>query len=397
MTPSTHRTIIGSLNEVSSEAWNSLAGTQVPFLRHEFLSALEKHHCVGESTGWIPQHVLIYENETLLGAMPQYLKTNSYGELVFDWAWAEAYQRSGLDYYPKLVVAIPFTPATGPRLLISPTADREAIAAQLIQASLEHAKNLRLSSVHVLFPDEENRQQLKQQGLLMRLGCQFHWHNLPGDQHYCDFDDYLAYLTSSKRKKIRRERRIVRESGVTLHRLPGNELSDEQWQSVHRHYCSTFDRLSGYATLSLDFFREISQTMPQQLIVILAKHRGDTVASAICYRDNTTLYGRHWGCDAHFQNLHFEACYYQGLEYCIEHKLQHFDPGAQGEHKISRGFLPTPTWSAHWIADPQFRLAIEDFLQRETLGMQHYIETLGEHSPFKQAQPDTANTDATNR
>lgn len=380
---SSHSIIIGSLSEVSSNAWNSLSGTNTPFLCHEFLSALEKHHCVGESAGWIPQHALIYENETLLGAVPQYVKTNSYGEMVFDWAWAEAYQRSGLNYYPKLVSAIPYTPATGPRLLISPSADKETIAAQLIQTSLEYAKKLKLSSVHYLFPNEENRQQLQQQGLMMRLGCQFHWNNLSGEQHYRDFDDYLDHFTSSKRKKIRRERRQVAETGVTLQRLYGHELSGEQWQSVHRHYCSTFDRLSGYATMSLSFFREISQTMPQQLIVILAEHEGRTVASAICYRDDTTLYGRHWGCDAHFQNLHFEACYYQGLEYCIEHKLQRFDPGAQGEHKISRGFLPTPTWSAHWIADPTFKDAIDDFLQRETVGMQHYINELNEHSPFK--------------
>ena len=384
-----HSIIIDSLNDVSSEAWNALLGTHIPFLRHEFLSALEKHHCVGEATGWIPQHILLYEGETLLGATPQYLKTNSYGELVFDWAWAEAYQRSGLNYYPKLVTAIPYTPATGPRLLIAPNGarekeERDKIATQLIQAALEHAKKLKLSSVHWLFPHEQDMQQLKQQGLLIRLGCQFHWNNLPGEQRYRDFDDYLDHFTSSKRKKIRRERRQVSESGVTLQRLQGNELSDAQWQSVHRHYCSTFDRLSGYATLSLDFFRDISQTMPQQLIVIVAEHKGNTVASAICFRDDNTLYGRHWGCDAHFQNLHFEACYYQGLEYCIEHKLQRFDPGAQGEHKISRGFLPTPTWSAHWIADPQFRAAIAEFLQRETPGMQHYIQALSEHSPFKQ-------------
>ncbi len=378
-----HSTIIGSLLEVSSDAWNSLQGTQVPFLRHEFLSALETHHCVGEASGWIPQHILVHEGETLLGAMPQYLKTNSYGELVFDSAWADAYQRSGLNYYPKLVAAIPYTPASGPRLLISPDADRNEVAPQLIQATLEHAKQQHFSSVHCLFPDAEDLAQLKQQGLLIRLGCQFHWHNLPGDQHYRDFDDYLEHFTSSKRKKIRRERRRVTEAGVTLQRLYGHQLSDAQWQSVYRHYCSTFDRLSGYATLSLSFFREISHTLPQQLIIMLAEYQDNTVASAICFRDETTLYGRHWGCDAHFQNLHFEACYYQGLEYCIEHQLQRFDPGAQGEHKISRGFLPTPTWSAHWIANPEFRQAIDDFLRRETLGMQHYIESLGEHSPFK--------------
>ncbi|HHI93405.1 MAG TPA: N-acetyltransferase [Gammaproteobacteria bacterium] len=378
-----HSTIIGSLDEVSSHQWNALDGTQAPFLRHEFLSALEKHQCVGEATGWTPQHILLYEDKKLLGAVPQYLKTNSYGELVFDWAWAEAYQRNGLDYYPKLVVAIPYTPASGPRLLITPDADRDKISAQLIQCALEHARQYNVSSQHWLFPHQNDLQQLTQQGLLPRLGCQFHWHNLPGNDSYRDFDDYLERFTSSKRKKIRRERRTVAEAGITLQRLYGNELSDTQWQTVHRHYRSTFDRLSGYATLSLDFFHEISRTLPQQLIIVLAEQHGNTVASAICFRDDTTLYGRHWGCDAHFQNLHFEACYYQGLEYCIEHRLQCFDPGAQGEHKISRGFLPTATWSAHWIANPQFRTAIADFLQQETQGVQHYIDSLHKHSPYK--------------
>jgi len=240
-----------------------------------------------------------------------------------------------------------------------------------------------VSSLHCLFPHQDDLQQLTRQGLLARPSCQFHWQNLPGNENYRDFDDYLDRFTSRKRKKIRRERRAVTEAGITLQRLYGNELNDKQWQTVHRHYCSTFDRLSGYATLNLDFFREISRTLPQQLVIILAEHQGNTVASAICFRDDTTLYGRHWGCDTHFQNLHFETCYYQGLEYCIENRLQYFDPGAQGEHKISRGFLPTTTWSAHWIAEPRFRAAIADFLRRETLGIQHYIASLHAHLPFK--------------
>jgi uncharacterized protein len=384
-----HSTIIGSLSEVSSDAWNSLQGTHVPFLSHAFLSALERHHCVGEVSGWVPQHILLYENNTLIGAIPQYLKYNSYGELVFDWAWADAYQRSGLNYYPKLVVAIPYTPASGPRLLIAPHVNRDKISAQLIQCAQENVRQHKVSSLHWLFPHEDDLQQLTRQGLLPRLGCQFHWQNLAGNETYRDFDDYLDHFTSSKRKKIRRERRAVTEAGITLQRLYGHQLSDEQWKTVHRHYCSTFDRLSGYATLSLAFFRDISRTLKDQLLVILAQHKGNTVASAICFRDDTTLYGRHWGCDAHFQNLHFEACYYQGLEYCIEHKLQRFDPGAQGEHKISRGFLPTATWSAHWITNPQFRAAIADFLQHETRGMQQYIDTLHEHSPFKQRSAES--------
>jgi predicted N-acyltransferase len=378
-----HSNIIGSLSEVCSRDWNRLTGTEVPFLRHEFLSALERHHAVGESTGWLPQHILLFEDERLVAALPQYLKTNSYGELVFDWAWADAYQRSGLHYYPKLVVAVPFTPATGPRLLTDPQGDGADLKRQLIELALQHTQQLQVSSLHCLFPQAEDLEALKQQGLLPRLGCQFHWHN----EGYRDFDDYLDHFRSSKRKKIRQERRQVASAGVSLQRLYGHELSEEQWRAVHRHYVSTFERLGGYATLSLEFFLELSQTLPQQLIVMLAQHQGRPVASAICFRDEETLYGRHWGCDQQFQQLHFEACYYQGLEYCIEHGLRRFDPGAQGEHKISRGFLPTATWSAHWIAEPQFRRAIEDFLHRETAGMQHYIDSLSEHSPFKRLTP----------
>jgi predicted N-acyltransferase len=375
--------VIDNLLTVPAEEWNALVGTDIPFLSHEFLSALERHHCVGDAAGWTPQHLLLYDKvnnqDQLIGAVPQYLKTNSYGELVFDWAWADAYHRSGRHYYPKLVVAIPYTPATGPRILIHPDADQDNVADMLIEHALDHAKTSGVSSLHWLFPNDRDIQRLKDHGLMPRLGCQFHWHN----EGYRDFDDYLGHFTSKNRKKIKRERRQVVESGVVLSRLHGDELTDRQWQAVHRHYTSTYDRLGGYATLSLDFFQELAQTMPGQLVIILAEYDQRPVASAICFRDDHSLYGRNWGCDRRFQNLHFEACYYQGLEYCIEQGLARFDPGAQGEHKISRGFLPTATWSAHWIADPDFRRAIDDYLKRETLGMQDYIKELGEHSPFK--------------
>jgi len=388
--------VIDNLQSVPAEEWNALAGTDIPFLSHEFLSALERHHCVGAAAGWTPQHLLLYDagsndsgsnvrdnREKLVGAVPQYLKTNSYGELVFDWAWADAYHRSGRHYYPKLVVAIPYTPATGPRILIHPDADPDAVANALIEHALENAKTSGVSSLHWLFPNDRDLQRLKDHGLMPRLGCQFHWHNSSQNGGYRDFDDYLERFTSKNRKKIKRERRQVIESGVVLSRLHGDEITEEQLQAVHRHYTSTFDRKGGYATLSLGFFQELAQTMPRQMVIILAEYDKRPVASAICFRDDHSLYGRHWGCDRRFQNLHFEACYYQGLEYCIEHGLSRFDPGAQGEHKISRGFLPTATWSAHWIADPDFRQAIADYLGRETLGMQDYIQELGEHSPFK--------------
>ncbi len=372
-------TIIDNISEVCGEDWDALSGTGQPFLCHAFLDALERHDGVGRHWGWLPRHLLLHDGERLVGAMPQYLKTNSYGELVFDWDWAEAYQRNSLAYYPKLVAAVPYTPATGARLLIAADTDREAIARALIEAAISHAKTINVSSLHWLFPNKIDRNTLAAQGLLIRTGCQFHWHN----QGYSDFEHYLDHFTSAKRKNIRRERRRVQESGISIRQFYGEQLSETQWQAVHRHYASTFARLSGYATLSLAFFRDISQRLPGQIVIFLAEQEGRPVASAICLRDKHSLYGRHWGCDKHFDNLHFELCYYQGLDYCIRHGLQRFDPGAQGEHKISRGFLPTATWSAHWIAHPEFRSAIADFLQHETRGIQDYIETLGEHTPFK--------------
>lgn len=372
--------MLDAIDDIPASQWNALVGTEVPFLRHEFLAALERHHCVGAASGWIAQHLTLHGADgQLLGAVPQYLKTNGYGELVFDWAWESAYERSGLPYYPKLVVAIPYTPATGPRLLLRPEADHKQVVDALITHAIAHAQQLQVSSLHWLFPHGQDLDRLTAHGLLPRLGCQFHWHN----QNYRDFDDFLARFTSSKRKKIRHERRSVAESGLVIRRLTGNELSATQWQAVHRHYRSTFDRRWGHATLTLEFFHEVSRTLGDRLIVMLAEQAGAPVASAICWRDATTLYGRHWGCDAYFDNLHFELCYYQGLDYCIEHGLARFDPGAQGEHKISRGFLPTPTWSAHWIADARFRAAIADFLQRETPAMREHIRGLGEHSPFR--------------
>ena len=371
-----------SLEDIPAEHWNALVDVDNPFARHEFLIALERHQAVGEKFGWLPQYITAYKNDDLLGAVPMYLKDNSYGEFVFDWDWADAWQRSGLEYYPKLVVAIPYTPATGRRLLLRNEKD-EQTADALIDAATTHAQHLNLSSLHWLFTDKTDTQRFQQHpDYRLRLACQFHWQN----QDYKNFDDYLSCLTSKKRKLIKRERRQVRDQNINLEILHGHEVSDEQWQIFHAFYCSTFDKKSGYATLSLSFFQELSKTMPDNIVLVMAKHQGEYVASAFNIRGKNVLYGRHWGCSEDFHSLHFEACYYQGLDYCITHRLQRFEPGAQGEHKISRGFLPTPTWSAHWIAHPQFRQAIKQFLQRETIDMQHYIKELAQHSPFKARQ-----------
>ena len=376
-------TIVGAIKEIGADEWNALAGLENPFVRYEFLSALETHHCVGERFGWIPQHITLRnDKQKLIGAVPLYLKDNSYGEFVFDWGWADAYQRSGMDYYPKLVVAMPYTPATGPRLLIAKDQDYQTIASTLIEASVQHAKNLNVSSLHWLFTNEQDTQQLTRHGFMQRLGCQFHWSN----QNYESFDHYLQTLTRGKRKNINRERRHVKDTNVKLEILNGHEATEQHWHIFHRYYETTFKKLGGYATLSTGFFQEVASTMPDSIVLVMAKLDNQYIAAALSFRGTDTLYGRHWGCEKEINSLHFEACYYyQGIEYCINHDLKRFEPGAQGEHKIARGFLPTPTYSAHWIANPMFKNAIREFLDHETNGMQHYIEQLEQHSPFKQA------------
>ncbi|KPJ95113.1 MAG: hypothetical protein AMJ53_03550 [Gammaproteobacteria bacterium SG8_11] len=373
-------TIIDQIDAIDPQQWNRLSIDGNPFLRHEFLAALEHHQCVGERYGWIPQHVVaVAANGQLLGAMPLYLKDNSYGEFVFDWGWADAYHRAGLAYYPKLVTAIPYTPATGPRLLIAPNAPWDQVANALIDKALELAASMKVSSLHWLFTNAQDSYHLEQKDLLTRMGCQFHWHN----HNYEDFDEFLAQLSSRKRKQIKRERRHVSDAQITLKVLHGNEISEAQLHQFHRHYHGTFYRLGGYATLSEAFFAEISQTMTENVVFVLAHYNKQHVASAFCVRGKDTLYGRHWGCDADFNSLHFEACYYQGIDYCIRHGLKHFEPGAQGEHKVSRGFVPTATYSHHWIENEQFRPIIAEFLQREQQGVRHYMESLNEHLPYR--------------
>lgn len=381
-------TVTGGIDEVSADAWNRLVGERNPFLRHEFLAALEHNGCL-EPYGWKPMHLAVRRDGRLVGASPLYLKDNSYGELVFDHSWAAAYQRHGLDYYPKLVSAVPYTPVTGPRLLAAPGEDRAAVAASLIGGAISLANRLKLSSVHWLFPDEADQRLAAAQGLLQRIDTQFHWHN-PG---YRDFDHFLQQLSASKRKKIRRERRRVQEAGVQLETRSGADMSAELWVELHRLYSSTFDRKSGWPTLSLGFFEEIGRTLPDQVVILFARQRGRIVAATYNMRGSDTFFGRHWGCDEDFHSLHFEACYYQPLDYCIEHRLTHCEAGAQGEHKLSRGFLPVTTRSAHWIADPEFRRAIADYLRHETRALDDYRKTLNEHSPYRREAPSQPATE----
>jgi len=371
--------IIGAINEIDAYDWNQLVDSDNPFARFEFLHALEEHHCLGQAYGWLPQHIIVRENNQLIAASPMYLKNNSYGEFVFDWAWADAYHRSGIQYYPKLVTTIPYTPATGERFLILNKEREQELSLILINSALQHAKALGVSSMHWLFTNENNTDHLKNKGLMLRLGCQFHWNN----KQYRDFEHYLSFFTSKNRKKIKRERRSIINQNIEIELHNGASMTDELWQIYHQFYTSTFDKKSGMATLSLAFFKSIGQTMPDNILVLFAKHNSEYVASAFCIRGEHTLYGRHWGCSEEFDNLHFELCYYQGLEYCIKNNLSRFEPGAQGEHKIYRGFLPTKTWSAHWVAHPEFNTIIRQHLAHEYEGMQYYIQDMQTHSPFK--------------
>ena len=372
---------LATLTEIPAAEWNALVSEQNPFLSHEFLAALERHQCVGERTGWLPWHLICRDEAgRLLGAALLYLKFNSYGEFVFDWTWAEAHRQQHLPYYPKLVGAIPYTPATSQRLLLAPDQPQPAKTRRaLIDFALAQAQRHQWSSAHWLFPASEDLDSLLEQGLLHRVGCQFHWEN-PG---YRDFQDFLDTLTAKRRKNINRERRLVQQAGVEIQVLHGGEISEDQWRIIHEFYRSTFARLGGVPTLSLPFFLEIAATLGERLVVVLACLAGHEIAAALCFRSATTLYGRHWGCRAEYDSLHFEACYYQGIDYCIRQGLQRFEPGAQGEHKIHRGFLPTLTHSAHWIAHPMFRRAVADFLARETPAVRDYAHELSQHSPYR--------------
>ena len=367
--------IIETISEIPAQQWNALAGSN-PFLSHAFLSALQESACATPETGWRAQFLTLWQGDTLVGAMPLYLKTHSWGEFVFDWAWAEAYQRAGLDYYPKLLCAVPFTPATGLRVL-APTSE---LRAALLHAALRLAQEMGVSSLHCLFPPEEQAQEMQQQGMMLRRGVQFHWRN-PG---YANFDAYLASMSHDKRKRIKQERRKVKEAGVRFERLSGNMITDEHWVFFERCYALTHQQYNSPQALNLDFFRRIGASMADNVLLVIALHEDKPVASALNFYNNEALYGRSWGALEYHPGLHFEACYYQAIEFCIERNIPLFEGGAQGEHKLSRGFLPETTWSAHWLAHPRFAQAVDDFLKRETRGMSFYMDELNERSPFKQ-------------
>jgi len=371
-------TVHDSLSDIARDDWNGLAGNDYPFLRHEFLQLAEETACVAPETGWSPRHLTIAGDGKLRAAMPLYEKSHSWGEFVFDWAWASAYHQAGLDYYPKLVSAVPFTPAPSTRLLLRDPDDAEA-AACLLQAGVTLAEETACSSLHILFPSSADLPHLEKAGLLIRKDCQFHWHN----NNYRSFDEFLETFTSVKRKKARRERRRVAERGIRFRRLKGTQIDTETWSVVYRLISRTFMLRGSMPYYDESFFRGISEQLPEGILVILAEIDSEAVAAAVFFESDTCLYGRYWGSDGHYDSLHFETCYYQGIEYCIETGKQVFEPGTQGEHKISRGFSPVSTWSAHWLAHPQFAAAIEEYLDDEARHIDNYIEAVGSRTPYK--------------
>lgn len=371
--------MIDGLHRIDATQWDHCAGNENPFLRYAFLAALEKHGCVGNATAWRPQHLVVCRKNRLVGAVPLYLKFDSYGEYVFDWAWADAYQRAGMHYYPKLVAAIPFTPVSGNRILVAPDEEYLEIANLLAASALNLAKKLKVSSLHWLFTSEVDTTLLEEHSHLRRTGYQFHWHN----NNYKSFDDFLASFSSAKRKKVKRERRYVREADVNLEVIEGRELTGEHWEIFHSFYRSTIEYRGAIPYLNLAFFKEIGETMPENIVMVFASHDGNIVAGALNLKGNDTLFGRYWGCLGEFNSLHFETCYYRAIEYCIEKGLKRFEAGAQGEHKLSRGFLPTKTWSAHWLSHPEFSQAVSNFLDHEHQGVDDYVDVLQSHSPFR--------------
>jgi uncharacterized protein len=372
--------VVSRLAEIAAGDWDACAGVDNPFLCHAFLEALEASGSASAAEGWLPQHLVVEDGEGhLVGAAPLYLKNHSYGEYVFDWGWASAYEQAGGRYYPKLQCAVPFTPVTGPRLLLRPGAGA-ATAEALIAGMLELARRHKASSVHVTFPTESESERLGAAGFLQRIGRQFHWTN----EGYAGFDDFLAALNSRKRKQIRRERRDALDGGIEIETLTGSAIESRHWDAFFRFYRATSDRKWGSAYLTREFFALLGQRMAERVMLVMAKKAGRYVAGALNLIGRDTLYGRNWGCVGDFPFLHFEVCYYRAIDFAIARGLKRVEAGAQGEHKIQRGYLPVATYSAHWIRDPGFARAVEDFLRRERYALEGEIELLEEAlSPFR--------------
>jgi len=343
---------------------------------------LEESGSVTDKTGWLPQHLLVNdENDQVIACMPIYLKNHSYGEYIFDWGWAEAYNRAGGTYYPKLQAAVPFTPATGPRMLVKDGySDRyyQVLMSGMIQLAQKH----KVSSLHITFPPKDQWDRFGESGFIKRISKQFHWEN----KGYTDFDDFLSELTSRKRKSIKKERRQVQDQGIQLKRLTGEELTEDYWDVFYQYYLNTIDRKMGHSYLTRDFFSILGETMSDLAMLVIAEHQGKRVAGALNLIGSDTIFGRNWGCSEDFKFLHFEACYYQAIDFAIENKLKWVEAGAQGPHKIQRGYLPREVYSAHWITDPKFREAVEQFIDQERKDINYEINGLMEYSPYRKPE-----------
>lgn len=376
---------IDSIHQLDGAQWNQLCPPDYPFVRHAFLAALEDTGCVSATTGWQPQHLAVFADGQLIAAMPGYVKTHSYGEYVFDWSWADAYRRHGVHYYPKWINAIPFTPCVGTRLLCKPDVATAELMAAVVRALNAECAAQHYSSWHCLFPGGDMSTQLRDNNIPQRLGCQFHWFN----RDYKSFDDFLAQMNSRKRKNIVKERRQVVEQGFVFEVKTGSALTARDWEIFYALYRNTYLKRSGHnGYLSAEFFQQLGITMSDNLVLINAlqpKENGScqVIAASLFLRDNTTLYGRYWGCFEEYQFLHFETCYYQGIDFAIANQLSRFDGGAQGEHKIARGFEPVLTYSNHWIKEPGFRSAIEHFMQEEAGQIELYAAQAQQSLPFK--------------
>jgi predicted N-acyltransferase len=371
-----------AIAEIPAVAWDACAGDGNPSVSHAFLNALEESGSTTSRTGWMPQHLSIAGPDgAIAGVVPLYAKTHSYGEYIFDYGWADAYERAGGRYYPKLLSAAPFTPIPGPRLMLRASAPSET-RAHLIAAMIELAKRQRISSVHVNFPDRADMDALAEAGFLQRLGQQFHWAN----EGYRDFDDFLAALNSRKRKAVKKERREALAPGLEIEVLTGSDLKPRHWDAFYEFYLATSDRKWGSAYLNRRFFALIGERMPEKIVLVMARSGANYVAGAFNLLGKDTIYGRNWGSYGDYKFLHFECCYYQAIEFAITHGLMRVEAGAQGPHKIQRGYLPAPTYSAHWIPDPAFRRAVAQFLTRERDMVAHKMDGLSDFSPFRREE-----------
>ncbi len=379
--PSLTATVLDRIDAVPAADWDACAGPDNPFLRHAFLKALEDSNSVGRKTGWLPQHLAIAdETGALVAAAPMYVKSHSQGEYVFDWGWAEAYERAGGRYYPKLQVAVPFTPVPGPRLLVRPScADAAALREALVDTLRSIAEKSRFSSLHVTFCPENELAVMAEAGFLHRIGVQYHWAN----HGYGSFADFLGALSSRKRKAIRKEREAIHQYGLEIRALSGAEITPRHWDAFFDFYMDTGSRKWGRPYLTRRFFDLIGTSMPENVVLMFAEKDGKPVAGALNLRGTDCLYGRNWGCLEEYKFLHFELCYYQAIDYAIAHRLPRVEAGAQGEHKIQRGYLPVETHSMHWIAERSFREAVGDFLDRERRVMQMEVVGLAELSPYR--------------